>query len=127
MPNPPRRNKSAAQAVGPGVHPAFTLDGLQAHIDLASRDLANFGVDACSALWPARPREWRSRALMHLAALYLDVESRRLGARCPALIDGTPTTLRETLQRIETEIARGTDAGYREAVRLAVHLHVGTE
>ena len=121
------RGGPRGRAEGPGLHPSMRDGRLTDVLAHASRDLERWGVDACGALWPARPQDWRSKALMHLAALCLDVEDHRLGGACAREVDGSRVTVSDGIRQVEDLLAVGTQGACKDAARLAEALDRGGE
>lgn len=113
---------AAARLRRPGPHPRFADEDVPALLDRASARLSRHGVTACDALWPAAPREARARALAGLAAVLLNLESRRLAPRCPATVRGQPTDVATLLATVEELLDEGTETAFREADRLTARL-----
>jgi hypothetical protein len=118
---PAGRGRLGSPVPGPPLHPHFgdgRLPDLLAAVDL---ELERHDVTTCEALWPAEPRELRSRVLTRLAALLLDVRDKRLGRRCVVPHEEAPLDVRSALARIHELLDENTDESLSEAHRLAVH------
>jgi hypothetical protein len=120
---PSRRSRSSdihrPDTARPPVHPFFgngRLPSLQARVD--SR-LAQFGVTACEALWPAEQRLLRARALMHFAAVLYNVEDGQLHDECTREVDGEQRSVRSIIASVESLLGVGDDDSLHEAKRLS--------
>jgi hypothetical protein len=114
---PARANARFGQ--GPGLHPTFQDGRIDSVLDRVTRDLQPHGVTTCDALCPSDPSSWRAKALMRLAALYLDIEDSRLGLDCVVEVEGEYIAVRAGIRRIAASLELGTEDSFRSAARVA--------